>query len=141
MQLIFRMLALIIVVPAAFYFVFWVPLSLMPFTMAIWLKAVIAFSIAAAVGWFVWQALSSRGDGLVSAVLLGALLFGGLGFVAGFFGPMIFAPDANQGPLLGILITGPSGFIVGGIMGYIFWVRQHSDADDEERRAAEAQTR
>jgi hypothetical protein len=42
-----------------------------------------------------------------------ALLVGGIGFAAGFFGPMIFAPDANQGPMLGIFITGPLGFLAG----------------------------
>lgn len=42
-----------------------------------------------------------------------ALLLGGIGFAGGFFGPMIFAPEANQGPLLGILLTGPIGFLVG----------------------------
>ena len=42
-----------------------------------------------------------------------ALLVGGIGFAAGFFGPMIFAPGANQGPLLGIFITGPLGFLAG----------------------------
>ncbi|MEX2530015.1 MAG: hypothetical protein WD960_04515 [Gemmatimonadota bacterium] len=42
-----------------------------------------------------------------------ALLLGGLGFVLGFFGPMILAPDANQGPMLGIFITGPMGFVLG----------------------------
>ena len=39
--------------------------------------------------------------------LSGALVVGGIGFVGGFFGPMIFAPEANQGPLLGLFITGP----------------------------------
>jgi hypothetical protein len=42
-----------------------------------------------------------------------ALLLGGIGFAAGFFGPMIFSPGANQGPLLGIFITGPLGFLAG----------------------------
>ena len=42
-----------------------------------------------------------------------ALLAGGIGFAAGFFGPLIFAPEANQGPLLGIFITGPLGFLSG----------------------------
>ena len=32
---------------------------------------------------------------------------GAIGFSGGFFGPMIFTPDANQGPLLGLFITGP----------------------------------
>jgi len=36
-----------------------------------------------------------------------------IAFAIGFFGPIIWAPDANQGPLLGIFITGPLGFAVG----------------------------
>jgi hypothetical protein len=46
------------------------------------------------------------------------LIIGGFGFLAGFLGPMILAPGANQGPLVGILITGPLGFILG-ITGWI----------------------
>lgn len=46
-----------------------------------------------------------------------ALLLGGIGFALGFFGPMIFAPGANQGPMLGIFITGPGGFVLGLIVG------------------------
>lgn len=42
-----------------------------------------------------------------------ALLAGGIGFAAGFLGPIVFSPDANQGPLLGIFITAPVGFLVG----------------------------
>lgn len=34
-------------------------------------------------------------------------------FLAGFIGPMIVAPSANQGPMVGIFITGPLGFIAG----------------------------
>lgn len=30
---------------------------------------------------------------------------------------MIFNPDANQGPLLGIFVTGPAGIILGSILG------------------------
>lgn len=41
------------------------------------------------------------------------IIVGGFGFVVGFFGPMIFAPGANQGPLLGIFITGPLGILFG----------------------------
>jgi hypothetical protein len=48
------------------------------------------------------------------------LIVGGAGFAAGFFGPMIFAPDANQGPLVGILMSGPGGAILGALLGAIF---------------------
>jgi len=38
---------------------------------------------------------------------------GAVGFVLGFFGPILLAPEANQGPLLGIFVTGPLGYLVG----------------------------
>lgn len=47
------------------------------------------------------------------SAVLWAVGLGAAGFVLGFYGPMIFAPQANQGPLLGIFITGPGGFFVG----------------------------
>ena len=51
----------------------------------------------------------------------GAIL-GIVGFLGGFVGPVIFTPEANQGPLLGILITGPLGFILGLIVGFVLRV-------------------
>ena len=48
-----------------------------------------------------------------------ALVLGGIGFAAGFFGPIIFTPEANQGPLLGIFITGPLGFVIGLVYGIV----------------------
>ena len=50
-------------------------------------------------------------------ILRTAMLVGGVAFAAGFFGPIVLAPDANQGPLLGIFITGPLGFAVGLALG------------------------
>jgi hypothetical protein len=46
-------------------------------------------------------------------ILLPAFVLGGIGFIAGFFGPILLTPEANQGPLLGIFITGPLGFVFG----------------------------
>lgn len=66
--------------------------------------------------------------GLASAIVLGALGLGSIGFVAGFFGPMILAPGANQGPLLGLLITGPGGFLLGGPLGALWWWLQRRRA-------------
>lgn len=45
--------------------------------------------------------------------LLCILIVGIVGFSAGFFGPMIFAPGANQGPLVGLFMSGPRGVILG----------------------------
>jgi hypothetical protein len=53
---------------------------------------------------------------------LGGLIVGGIGFVGGFFGPIIFMPEANQGPLLGIFITGPAGFVLGLVIGALVGV-------------------
>jgi hypothetical protein len=52
---------------------------------------------------------------LIRSVLLGAVVLGAIDFSAGFFGPIIFMPVANQGPLLGLFITGPLGFVLGGM--------------------------
>ncbi len=46
-----------------------------------------------------------------------AAMVGGICFLLGFVGPILFVPDANQGPLLGIFITGPIGFLVGVLIG------------------------
>jgi len=51
---------------------------------------------------------------------LWALALGTTGFAAGFFGPIALNPDANQGPLVGIFITGPGGALGGLILGAIF---------------------
>lgn len=50
------------------------------------------------------------------SVIAWVLIMGGAGFVAGFFGPVIFAPGANQGPLVGILISGPIGALLGVVL-------------------------
>ena len=50
-----------------------------------------------------------------------ALLLGSIGFVVGFFGPMLIAvlvgSEANLGPLWGIFILGPIGVILGLFVG------------------------
>lgn len=72
--------------------------------------------VAAVAGAAVWAGAGSR-SGLLRGAVLGAAWGGGIGFVGGFFGPMLFAPDANQGPLLGLFITGPGGVVLGALAG------------------------
>jgi len=108
---------------AVFYFVYWVPFSLiMPDRTSDWVPFVGSAVCSLAVGWYVWRRLTSGSAGLVSSVLLGAVVVGGVSFVAGFFGPMIFAPGANQGPLLGLFITGPLGAVAGAVGGGVLWM-------------------
>jgi hypothetical protein len=67
-----------------------------------------------------WQATAAAPLGLGRAMIKGAGLFGVIGFLGGFVGPILFAPDSNQGPLLGIFITGPGGVVLGAIAGALW---------------------
>jgi hypothetical protein len=49
-----------------------------------------------------------------------ALILGGAGFAAGFFGPMVLNPEANIGPIVGILFSGPVGAVAGALLGALF---------------------
>jgi hypothetical protein len=68
----------------------------------------------------------SRSQNVVLGGCLGALVLGFIGFAAGFFGPIILAPEANQGPLIGIFLTGPLGVVAGAIIGAVVGWRRGS---------------
>jgi hypothetical protein len=46
-------------------------------------------------------------------------IVGAVGLALGFVGPLLVTPSANLGPLLGILITGPGGFVLGAVAGAV----------------------
>jgi hypothetical protein len=56
---------------------------------------------------------------MLNSMFRWAAILGVIGFLGGFIGPLIFTPAANQGPLLGIFITGPLGVVIGAIVGAI----------------------
>ncbi len=56
---------------------------------------------------------------MLKSAFLGAVIVGGIGFLGGFLGPMILMPESNQGPMLGIFITGPLGAVVGFLGGAV----------------------
>ena len=120
----FRVVVLLVVVPAAYYAILWLPLALIPLKGQWWIASLISLACAIGVGRYVWVKSESVPENLASRVAYGALVTGGIGFSAGFFGPMIFTPGANQGPMLGIFITGPLGFLLGGIGGFVYWLIQ-----------------
>ena len=103
-------------------FSFWVMLLLLPAGMFWWVQAASLLFAAAAVFW-VWRKIGDAGSGILTTALTTALTWaavaGALGFCGGFFGPLIFTPGSEQGPLLGIFI-GQLGFIGGGIAGLIY---------------------
>jgi len=57
-----------------------------------------------------------------------ALTLGAVGGAAGFFGPILLNPDANQGPMLGLFVTGPGGALAGAILGWLFRFLPFSDS-------------
>lgn len=62
--------------------------------------------------------------GVVGTAFRSGCLLGVIGFLGGFIGPIVFTPEANQGPLLGIFITGPLGFLAGLVGGAVFALRR-----------------
>jgi hypothetical protein len=56
---------------------------------------------------------------MLRAAALCAFTLGGVGFLSGFLGPLALSPEANQGPLLGIFITGPAGVVIGIVLGSV----------------------
>ena len=121
MRLAFRLLALLVVVPSTYFFIFWTVFSFVPVGDQVWISMLGSLLSAMVAGWYVWTRSGEGQTSLISCIFLGAFLLGGIGFVLGFFGPMLFAPGANQGPLLGLIITGPLGFVLGGIGGFVYW--------------------
>lgn len=116
---------------ATFYFVYWLPCSLLSLHSVPMLAPLASLASAAGAAHFVWKKTGDAPDALFACMGYGALLVGGIGFVLGFFGPMVFAPGANQGPLLGIFITGPGGALLGAVGGALYWM--HGRGADARR--------
>jgi hypothetical protein len=115
-----RILLLLIIVPSVYYFFFWFVFSIVPVGELLWIRNLLSLLAACGIGWLSWKALGSESKNTLTHMICGAILLGSIGFAAGFFGPMIFTPAANQGPLLGLFITGPLGFVIGGIAGLVY---------------------
>src|SRR5262249_44091032 len=96
----------------------------------VWRNSLIVWPLACAsvAGYLWWFAI--RGDDGPSRRLMASgcrsgVLFGLIGFTFGFLGPLIATPHANQGPLLGIFVTGPAGLMLGAFGGLIRNVVRH----------------
>jgi hypothetical protein len=120
-----RVLLSVFAALASFYFVLWVPCALiLPSIFPGAIAPLVSLACALVVTRYVWQRTASKPAGVGARAgkyaLLGAVITGAAGFCGGFFGPMIFTPEANQGPLLGIFLTGPLGFVLGGVGGAVY---------------------
>lgn len=83
--------------------IFWVPVTLWLLTMSVlcWWSTLLGHQAA------------SRAN--IKASWRGGWIVGAVGLAIGFLGPLVISPEGNLGPLLGILLTGPLGFVVGAV--------------------------
>ena len=126
-QLLFSILTFL----ASFYFSFWIlgamlsiPFSSDPPNWILVFSGIASFLFAGYLVFTVWEKTGVNKNTKATQgtyILMGALGLGVIGFLIGFIGPLIFMPGANQGPLLGIFITGPGGIVLGAIGGAILW--------------------
>jgi hypothetical protein len=88
--------------------IFWVPLALLLVTISVlcW--------------WFALRGQRPESRAAIHHTWRGGWLVGGVGFAAGFIGPLVIWPGASLGPLLGILFTGPVGFVLGALGGFLW---------------------
>jgi uncharacterized YccA/Bax inhibitor family protein len=117
-----RAIITLLTVLTIYFFCYWYVLSFIHLPQnVLFIKNLIALLIAIVVGYFVWKRTGNVHNSLAKYILLGGIIVGSVSFVLGFFGPLIFTPENNLGPLLGIFITGPVGFVVGLIGGGLYW--------------------
>jgi len=124
MHISLRIILLLVIAPSVFFFIYWVPFSLIQIGENEFVRMTFSILSAVLTGWFILSATKSPSkNSLLSSIICWAFITGGVGFFAGFFGPIIFTPEANQGPLVGIIFTGPLGLLLGAIIGLIYWLR------------------
>jgi hypothetical protein len=111
-----RLILTFFAVVASFQSVLFVPLFLLPWAqLKKPINVLLALILAAGIGVFIWKKSGSISDSQAKYILLGGIIVGAI----------IINPSANQGPLLGIFITGPLGFLVGLIGGGIYgWIKK-----------------
>lgn len=107
----------------SFVFIRLLLLVLLPADGAAWLGSILALVAALVAARITWVRGGVQTGSKLRSALLGAAALGGIGFALGFFGPMIFAPGANQGPMLGIFVTGPAGALLGAVLGLALGTR------------------
>jgi hypothetical protein len=116
-----RIIVLLITVPASFYFINFIPFSLLPSLRQTPIPIIVSLLSAIGIGILIWKKSGNVSNSLALHIVIGGIILGAIGFILGFIGPIIFNWGGNQGPMLGIFITGPIGFLIGLIWGGIYW--------------------
>jgi hypothetical protein len=120
-------LALVMTVFFGTYVLAWLLTLFLPLGEFGFIGNLLALVVAVIVARRVWLQGSAVPRSALGAMGYGAAVLGSIGFAAGFFGPMLLAPQANQGPLLGIFITGPAGALLGAVGGLLYGLKRSAD--------------
>ena len=135
MNIVLRIVTLLMVVTATYYFMYWVPFSFISLGEMGWIANLLSALCGIGAGWYIWintKNQKTTKKKLIPSIFYGAAILGSIGFIGGFFGPIIFSPSSNQGPLLGLFITGPLGFVLGGFGGFVQWLINGSESELEK---------
>lgn len=83
--------------------ILWVPVTLFLLTMGVlcW--------------WFTLRGHQPASQSGIRSSWRTGWIVGGIGLALGYVGPLVITPKATLGPLLGILVTGPLGFVLGAL--------------------------
>jgi membrane associated rhomboid family serine protease len=95
-----------------------------------WLEGALVYplfgTLSALAWWFALCGQHAESRARIMFSLVGAMILGVIGVIAGFFGGGILYPQSNMAGLLGIF-TGPMGFAAGAVVGAIVgcqWTRR-----------------
>lgn len=120
MKSISRILLALLSFIGCYYFIYWISFAIYNGGNTTF-QRIIALFLACCAGLFIWKKTGELPNNLAVHIIKGGLITGAVSFAIGFFGPIIFTPESNLGPLLGIFITGPVGFVVGLLIGAVYW--------------------
>lgn len=134
MRIFVRFLAALGTVVSIHFFVYWIVAGLF-FSADPNRASLIAITVAVTSAVLVWRLWPISKDALgnnkkvsepsfISRIAFCSIVAGSIGFAGGFFGPILLSPESNQGPLLGILVTGPLGVLLGPVIGVATLVRK-----------------
>lgn len=138
MNLVLRILLLILIVPPAAFFlasIFSMPLvltglhhSMFAMTIAELLGVIATIPIVV----FVLRArVDDTAMGLRTAVRMGAIIVGSIGFIGGIVWMEIYYPKGDLNFLMGP-IAGSFGFVLGALVGLLYWLLIKLDGDKEK---------
>ncbi len=122
MKTLARIIITLLAIVVCNFFILWISYLSIPGLHKIkFLPNLVSLAIAIIIGLYVWKKSKFNSNSRLSYILMGGLIIGSISFILGFIGPLILTPSNNLGPLLGIFITGPIGFLVGLVAGGIYW--------------------